>query len=598
MSRHVIHDGAGRLEVRFPFDRALVDLVKSLPSRRWNAEDKFWSVPEADVILLVDLLLGRGFEFDRATCDLYRSLGGAADLDAKPARRRSPPPGTDADQPSLFPLDDVATGDPGDLTVSRLNERVREAIQAAFPAPVWLVGEVSGFDKSAHKRHVTFELVERSADARAVSKVPAVLFQATRQAVEDALHVAGDPFRLGDEVTIRARVTVDLYAPWGQYRVVVEEIDLRYTLGEAARRRDEVVGRLAAAGLLGRNVGLPIPPVPLRVGLITSLGSDAYNDVLHTLRESGLAFDILAHGARVQGHATEPSVLNALDWFRERAERFDVVLICRGGGSKTDLVWFDSEALGRAVAEFPLPIVVGIGHEQDRSVLDAVARSYKTPTAAAGFLVDTVRAYLDAVESLGSAVLVAASAATVAERARVLHSGRRLALAARERLGHERDALDLRRRRAVLGARGSIERARARLARAATLIPRDARRALERQTQLLSHAVQALRQGGARDLRSARERVERTARDVLARATAALDRETERVLGRARRVHLVHPRRVVERGYAILRDESGRVITSVEAVPPRACVRAELRDGGLRLRSEGSEPSDERRVEP
>jgi len=597
MSRQVSHDGAGRLEVRFPFDRALVDLVKSLPSRRWNADDKFWSVPDSDVIPLVELLLGRGFEFDRATCDLYRSFGGSGDL-REPAPRNARALPADADQPSLFPADDAVAGAPDDLTVSRLNERVRDAIQAAFPSTVWVVGEISGFDKSAHKRHVTFELVERTADGRAVSKVPAVLFQTTRQEVEAALHLACDPFRLADEVTVRARVTVDLYAPWGQYRAVVEEIDLRYTLGEAARRRDEIVGRLAAAGLLGRNVGLPFPAIPLRVGLITSLGSDAYNDVLRTLKESGLAFDITVHGARVQGHSTEPSVLNALDRFRELAERLDVVLICRGGGSRTDLVWFDTEALGRAVAEFPVPIVVGIGHEQDRSVLDAVARSYKTPTAAAGFLVDTVRAYLDAVETLGHAVLSAAAATTVTERARILDGGRRLALAARERLGRERDALDLRRRRAVFGARGSIDRAWARLDRAATLIPRDARRTLERQAQLLVHAVQVLRHGGTRDLRAARERLDRIRRDVEARAGTAIARETERADGRARRLVLVHPRRVVERGYAILRGESGGVITSIDGAPPRSCVRAEMRGGVLRLRSEGPEPLDERRVEP
>ena len=569
MSRQVAHDGAGRLEIRFPFDRTLVDLVKGLPSRRWNAEDKFWSVPESEVVPLVDLLTGRGFEFDRATCELYRALGGQAELREAGVHRDA--------QPSLFDLsDEAAIPGPDDLTVSRLNERARDALQAAFPAPVWLVGEVSGFEKGAHKRHVTFELVERTGDGRALSKVPAVLFQTTRQEIEDALHVAGDPFRLTDELTVRVRGTVDLYAPWGQYRFVVEELDLRYTLGEAARRRDEILGRLAAAGLLGRNAALPLPAVPLRVGLITSLGSDAYNDVRRTLEESRFAFEVTVHGARVQGHSTEPSVLNALDWFRGRATSFDVVLICRGGGSRTDLVWFDSEALGRAVAEFPLPIIVGIGHEQDRSVLDAVGRSAKTPTAAAALLVEAVRTQLEAIEHVGRAVLTAAGTALATARAEVAQDGRRLARAARERLGRARDALARERRRAVLGVRGSIERARARLDRAATLIPRDARRMLERETQVLGHAVQVLRHGLQRDLRVARERLD----------------------ARARRLHLVHPRRVVERGYAILRDATGRVIASAAAAAHDELVRAELRSGVLRLRSEGPEPLGGPRVEP
>jgi exodeoxyribonuclease VII large subunit len=159
-------------------------------------------------------------------------------------------------------------------------------------------------------------------------------------------------------------------------------------------------------------------PVPLRVGLITSLGSDAYNDVLRTLQESGFAFRVTAHGARVQGRSTEPSVLNALDWFRERAADFDVILVCRGGGSRTDLAWFDSVQLGRAVALFPLPVVVGIGHEQDFSVLDAVGWRAKTPTAAASLLVDAVARSLDDLELRGSAVLDVATRRTARSRGR------------------------------------------------------------------------------------------------------------------------------------------------------------------------------------
>jgi exodeoxyribonuclease VII large subunit len=590
MSRNVTHDGAGRIEIRFPFDRVLVELVKGLPSRRWNADSRFWSVPESEVVPLVDLLNGRGFEFDRATRELYRALGGQSEpVEVRPPRPVDAAPGS---QPSLFDEVEEARGAPGDLTVTGLNERARDALAAAFPAPVWVVGEISGFEKSAHKRHVTFELVERTEDGRAVSKVPAVLFQDMRQTIEDALHLAGDPFRLTDELTIRAKVTVDLYATWGQYRVVLEEIDLRYTLGEAARRRDEIIARLAAAGLLGRNTLVPVPALPLRIGLITSLGSDAYNDVLRTLEESRLAFHVTAHGARVQGHATEASVLNALDWFRARIDEFDVVLICRGGGSRTDLVWFDSEPLGRAVAEFPLPVVVGIGHEQDRSVLDAVGRSAKTPTAAAGLLVELVRAQLERVDRARRAVLAAASAKVEAGRLAIDRDGRRLARTARERLSAARARLDLERRRVVLGARGSIERARLGLDRQATWIPRGARRTLERERISLARAVQIVRQGPLRDLRAAGERAQRHARDLLTRTGAAIARAAERADLRARRLHLVHPRRVVERGYAILRDEDGRVVTSAAAVSPDRLVRAELRNGILRLRSVGPEPCD------
>jgi len=316
MSREVRHDGAGALQVRFPFDRALVDLIKTLTHRRWNAAERFWWVPDIDVVELVDLLEPQRFRFDAATRALYHEFGGKLPLEDAEA---APAPPADTD----------------DYTVSRLNEQVKRVIEAAFPQAVWLVGEISGFNRSAHKRHVSFQLAEKADDGKTVSKLDATLFGDTRHAIERTLAQAGEPFRIEDEVTVRIRVRVELYVPWGSYRVVVEDLDVNYTLGEAARRREEVIRRLTEAGLIGVNSALPMPALPLRVGLVTSIGSDAYNDVLRTLQESGYAFRVVAHGARVQGHATEPSVLNALDAFRARADELDVVLICRGGGSRT-----------------------------------------------------------------------------------------------------------------------------------------------------------------------------------------------------------------------------------------------------------------------
>ena len=460
MSRRVTHDGAGALQVRFPFDRTLVDRIKSLPNRRWNAAERYWTVPDTDAVLLVDLLLPERFEFDAATCEVYRRFGGGAALDASSSRRAPALPGLfDPVDDASAPLATAEPGSPADYTVSGLNQRVSSAIESAFPSQIWLVGEISGFNKNAHRRHVGFDLVERTPQGATVSKVPATLFESTRRSIVAALRAAGDPFALEDELTVRMRVRVELYVPWGQYRVVVEQLDVNYTLGEAARRREEIVRLLTEAGLIGVNPALPLPPLPLRVALVTSLGSDAYNDVLRTLEESGFGFRVTAHGARVQGHATEPSVLNALDWIRERRQEFDVVLICRGGGSRTDLVWFDSEALGRAVARFPLPVVIGIGHEQDRSVLDEVGRRCKTPTAAAQFLVETVQRSLETLEALGVSVLALAARRLQEERQRGADRGRRLGLAARALLERELVQLAHRRDRTSRGARALLSTA-------------------------------------------------------------------------------------------------------------------------------------------
>jgi exodeoxyribonuclease VII large subunit len=588
MSREVIHDGEGALQVRFSYDRRLVDRIKSLAQRRWNALERFWWVPDTDVVQLVDLLSPEQFRFDAATRDLYRALGGTARLE---------PTAPAVDAPTLPGLFDVeapeetgaepGAGESDDLTVGQLNERVREVLQSAFPAPIWLVGEISGFNKSAHRRHVSFELAERAEDGGTVSKISATLFSSTRQEIGRLLRAAGDPFRLEDEITVRVRVRVELYVPWGQYRVVVEQLDINYTLGEAARRREEIVRRLSEAGLVGLNSAQPMADLPLSVALITSLGSDAYNDVLRTLNDSGFAFRVTAHGARVQGHATEPSVLNALDWFRDRAGQFDVLLICRGGGSRTDLVWFDSETLGRAVAQFPLPVVVGIGHEQDQSVLDAVGRSCRTPTAAAMLLVQTVQDSLDRSETLGRTVLELAAQSIREEHERSVERGARLARAARTLLDHERTRLTHRRQRTVLGARTLLNAARDSLRRQVLGIPRSAALHLQRQRLLLAAQLRSMLLGARREVEGAWTVLQRHAGILRPTAARLLSRAREHVDARERRLQLIDPRRVVERGYAILRGSDGRVLTEARAAPAGSRIRGELKRGALTLRSEG-----------
>ena len=525
MSREVVHDGAGSFQIRFPFDRRLVDLVKSLPRRRFLPVEKIWSVPDDDIVAIVELLQPEGFTFDDEARNRYADRGGAKTL--RTQDDAAPPDAAGADH----------------YSVGRLNREVKAVLAAAFPQPIWLVGEISGFNRSRHKKHVGFALIEREATGTQAFQVQAILFDGVRSEIERKLAAAGNPFRLEDEVEVRVRVRVDLYDAWGSYRVQIEDLDVMFTLGEAARRREEIVRKLAAEGLLERNAALSFPILPLRLGLITSVGSDAYHDVLRTLSESGFAFTVTAHGARVQGRATESSVLNALDWFRPRQAHFDAILICRGGGSRTDLAWFDSLALGRAVALFPIPVVCGIGHEQDVSVLDHVARHAKTPTAAAAFVVDAVREAERRVEESGTAIFDEARALIETEKR------------------NRREATQ-------------------RLARATT-------RGIETSRALLSALARQVGQGVRRDLASEGQRVREASRALAPRATRALAQEGERADLRARRLYLLDPRRVVERGYAILRGADGRVVFDPKQTRAGARVTAELRNGRLGLVVEG-----------
>jgi exodeoxyribonuclease VII large subunit len=554
--RRVVLGPGGLLRIVFPYDPRLVALVKGLPGRQWNNGEKFWSVPKEHVVSVVELLRPHGFAFDEETLRLYEAGHGS-------------------------------TGD--HLTVSQLNLRAREALLGAFPSPLWLVGEISGFNRNAHKKWVSFHLVERSGSGEILGQVEAVLSPDDRQNLERKIEREGAPFRLEDEIQVRVLVTVDLRADWGRYQVAVRDIDVAFTLGEVARRREEIVRKLTAEGIVERNRSLPFPDLPLRVGVVTSLGSDASFDVVRTFRESGYAFQVVVHGARVQGPSTEPSVLNALDWFRDRASEFDVVLVCRGGGSRTDLAWFDSEALGRAVALFPLPVVVGIGHEEDRSVLDEVGWRQKTPTAAAQFVVDRVRQALDRVEAAAERLL--GRAGVKVEEATAAHRERagRLARAALGVLDGEQRELGHRAGRLRRGIRSRLQLAREAAARFRLSLERSADLLLGRTGAHLDDVAGRVSRGAQRDLVLAGQRVSQAALVLPSRSRMRVDRAAERLEGQAKRLHALDPRRVVERGYAIVRLAEGPVVTDASQAPPQAILKVQLRRGTLRARSEGEE---------
>src|SRR5262249_11965720 len=184
----------------------------------------------------------------------------------------------------------------------------------------------------------------------------------------------------------------EVYAPQGRVQLKMTAIDPVFTVGGIAVARERVVRGLAADGVLDRNACTAMPLVPLRVGLVTSVGSAAFHDFVHELGASGLAFRVAVVDVRVQGDNASRRIVYGL---RQMAVReLDVVVLVRGGGSRADLAPFDSDAVARAIVAMAVPVICGVGHETDRSVADQVAHtSCKTPTACAQLLVAQVREF-------------------------------------------------------------------------------------------------------------------------------------------------------------------------------------------------------------
>lgn len=194
------------------------------------------------------------------------------------------------------------------------------------------------------------------------------------------------PVRIEVDLKVSLLVKADYYVPWGKFQPRILEINPEFTLGELALTREKILAALKKEGLLDLNKTLPMPSPCLRIGLITAPGSAAYHDFCEVLNYSPFAFQIKPFFAKMQGDHSSSSILTLLenmDW-----NCIDVLCLIRGGGSKTDLVYFDNEELCRAIAKAPIPVLTGIGHQIDTSIADMVAWENRiTPTDCARFLV-------------------------------------------------------------------------------------------------------------------------------------------------------------------------------------------------------------------
>ncbi|MBK5224623.1 MAG: exodeoxyribonuclease VII large subunit, partial [Acidimicrobiia bacterium] len=358
------------------------------------------------------------------------------------------------------------------LSVAELNARISDALSTAFAEQLWVTGEVHGL-KGSPNGHVYFRLVEPGTLGRPTeANLSVVLFRSNARTVEHILARAGGGMRLTDGIEVRIRGEVLFYAPQGRVQLRMTIIDPTHTLGRMAADRDALLRTLALEGLLDRNVRLPLAPVPLRVGLITSADSAAAADVLHQLERSQVGWQVSLIDARVQGAGSVEHVVAALATAARLA--LDVVALVRGGGSRTDLVTFDSEAVARAIAAMPVPVITGIGHEIDDSVADRVAhRSFTTPTACATFLCEIVAAYRDRCDDLWRAI--ARSSIDVLAR----------------------EGADLRNMtaRVASGARTTVELSGARVAELHTAVGRAPTRSIDRATaqlEALARHVRAL----------------------------------------------------------------------------------------------------------
>ena len=289
------------------------------------------------------------------------------------------------------------------LSLQELNALVRRSLEQCLPDEFWVQAELSDV-RTNSTGHCYLEFVQKdprsnSLVAKARGTIWANVFRLLKPYFEEA---TGQAFVSGIKVLVQ--VTVSFHELYG-YSLTVQDIDPTYTLGDMARRRREILRQLEEEGVLTLNKELDIPRLPQRIAVISSPTAAGYGDFCHQLENNsrGFYFYTELFPALMQGDRVEESVLSALDRVNARLSEFDVVVIIRGGGATSDLSGFDTYLLAAACAQFPLPIITGIGHERDDTVLDSVAHTrVKTPTAAAELLIHRITESADHLEELSA----------------------------------------------------------------------------------------------------------------------------------------------------------------------------------------------------
>lgn len=277
------------------------------------------------------------------------------------------------------------------ISLSELTERIQQTLKLNFDTPVWIRAEISELHEN-QSGHCYLEFIEKESETGYfLAKTKATIWTTTYRMLKPYFeNSTGQSLRAGLNVLVA--VTVEFHSVYG-FSLNVRDIDPTYTIGEMAARRLKIIRQLEEDGIAEMNKEIVFPQLPRRLAVISSATAAGYDDFCNQLKNdsSHFAFYTRLFPAIMQGDQAESSIIAAFEKIYKYVEYFDAVVIIRGGGAITDLACFDSYELALNCAQFPLPVIAGIGHQRDVSILDMVAHtSVKTPTAAAEFLIDVM----------------------------------------------------------------------------------------------------------------------------------------------------------------------------------------------------------------
>lgn len=422
---------------------------------------------------------------------------------------------------------------PNTITLQEFNNRIKRLLADPSVMNCWVVAETTDVRTN---QHCYLQLLEKNPKTGAtVAKIKAIIWGSQFRFLNARFkQVTGRD--IGNDMKIMVCLSVN-YSPQYGLTVVINDINPEFTLGDMERQRQEILNRLTQEGIIGQNKTVPVPPVLQRIAIVSAAGAAGYGDFMKQLTDNkyGVCFYPCLFQATMQGVKTVPTVLAALDKVEQNQHLFDCVVIIRGGGGTEELNSFDNYDLARRVATFPLPVIVGIGHERDITVLDYVAGiRVKTPTAAAEHI-----------------ILQAANA-----------------------LAHIGDLSN----QVVSIARDYIARAKEQLSYYAGNLPIMAQRIIDTNTLRLQNFIQNIPLHVQRRIEGENAQLARQ-KDAIKNAVAQVKmKETMRLEALGEKIELLSPRKVMARGYTLTTCE-GKIMTDAAQLEAGKLVTIHFRDG-------------------
>lgn len=425
------------------------------------------------------------------------------------------------------------TGKP--ITLLELTQRISNLVMRPETQNVWITAELQ--DVASRGGHCYMELLQKDENGRQVARIRGCCWANIYGPLSRRFYEAtGQQFASGLKVMLRVSAT--MHSVFG-LSLVIQEVNPEYTMGDLIRRRNEILRKLQDEGILEDNRSLKWPIVIQRVAIISAPGAAGYGDFMNQLlnNPSRLKFKTRLFPAVMQGASAPASIIAALEEIAKEAKEWDGVVIIRGGGATSDLQAFEDYALAASVAQFPLPVAIGIGHERDVTVLDWVANiRLKTPTAVAEWLIGK-----------GETVLGALIAA-----------GNKIVQYATQRVAGDKEQL----------------------AQAEALLPVAAAGAVERAKAMLTRAVSTLYGLSSGKIEPSRARLDMIATNLAAASSNQIRRQAERLDASEKLLEVLSPASTLARGYSITRID-GHAVSSVKDVPLGALLEITLADGSF-----------------